>query len=122
MVDMTTWDIWFFPIDLGRVQAIAVESDLRRLALGDENGVHVYDLDTGEQLESIPVPGVATIHWINGDRVLVGTQSGAWATVSLLDDDLIASARAGVTRGFSPEECATYRIDPCPALQDIRGG
>jgi WD40 repeat protein len=112
-LDMTTWDIWFFPIDLGRVQGIAVESELRRLALGDENGVHVFDLDTGEKLSSIPVSGIADLHWIDQDHVLVGTQTGAWAIVSLLTEDLIASARAGVTRGFTPDECATYRIDPC---------
>ena len=121
-VDMTTWDIWFFPIELGRVQGIAVESDLRRLALGDENGVHVYDLDTGEKLNSIPVQGIADIHWINEDRVLVGTQTGTWATISLITEDLFESARAGVTRGFTDEECVTYRIDPCTTLDQIQSG
>jgi WD40 repeat protein len=120
MVDMTTWDIWFFPIDLGRVQGIAVESDLRRLALGDENGVHVFDLDTGEKLNSIPIQGVAAIQWIDEDRVLVGTQRGTWAMVSLRTDDLIASAKAGVTRAFTADECETYRIKPCPTLEEVQ--
>jgi len=122
VMDLTTWDIWFFPIELGRVRGIAVESELRRLALGDENGVHVYDLDTGERLNSIPVPGVSDIHWINKDRVLLGTQTGVWATVSLLTEDLIASAKAGATRSFTADECETHRIDPCPTLEDLQSG
>ena len=121
LVDMTTWDVWFFPIDLGRVQGIAVESDLRRLALGDENGIHVYDLDTGEKLNSIPVAGIADIHWITEARVLVSTRTGVWATVSLVTDDLITSAREGVTRGLTAAECETYRIDSCSTLEEIRG-
>ena len=120
-VDMTTWDVWFFPIELGRVQGMAVDSVLRRLALGDENGIQVYDLDTGQKLNSIPVQGIADLHWIDEDHVLVGTQTGAWAAVSLITEDLIASARAGVTRGFTDAECETYRIDPCPTLEEIRG-
>jgi len=121
MADPATWEIWDFRIDLGRVRGIAIEPDIGRLALGDENGLHIYDFDTGELLVSIPVPGVSDIHWISEDRVLVGTQNGTWATVSLLTDDLIVGARAGVTRSFSPDECETYRIDPCPTLVDIQG-
>lgn len=122
VVDMNTWDVWFFPIDLGRVQGMAVDSGLRRLALGDENGIHVYDLDTGVKLNTIPVQGVADLHWIDEETVLVGTQTGTWATISLLTDDLIASARSGVARGFTPDECATYRLDPCPTLGELQSG
>ena len=120
MLDTSTWEIWEFPIDLGRVNGIAIESDLRRLALGDENGLHIYDFDTGELLVSIPVPGVSDIHWISKDRVLLGTQTGVWATVSLLTEDLIASAKAGATRSFTADECETHRIDPCPTLEDLQ--
>ena len=120
MVDPTTWDILEFPIELGRVRGIAIETELRRLALGDENGLHIFNFDTGELLVSIRVPGVSDIHWISKDRVLLGTQTGVWATVSLLTEDLIDSARAGVTRSFSPDECETYRIDRCPTLEEIQ--
>ena len=120
VVDNVTFDIWDFPIELGRVQGIAIDAELRRIALGDENGLHVFDIDTGEMLSSIPIPGVADLHWISEDRLLVGTQTGAWATVSLLSEGLISSARAGVTRGFTAGECATYRIDPCPTLAEIQ--
>ena len=92
----------------------------RSIALADEHGVHIFDFDTGEALTSVPVPGIADIHWLTEDLLLLGTQNGAWATVSLATEDLIASARAGVTRSFTPEECATYRIDPCPTLEEMQ--
>jgi hypothetical protein len=64
---------------------------------------------------------VADIHWIDEGRVIIGTRSGAWAAVSLDSDDVITSAIAGVTRGFTADECATYRIDPCPTLEEMKG-
>ena len=56
----------------------------------------------------------------NEDTVLIGTTNGVWATVPLRTDHLIASAAAAVTRGFTAFECSTYRIDPCPTLDEIR--
>lgn len=37
-----------------------------------------------------------------------------WLTVSLDVDDLVADARARLTRGFTFAECATYQIENCP--------
>ena len=85
------------------------------MALGDENGLHIIDLATDTLEQSIPLPSVSDIHWIDQRTVLIGTTNGVWATVPLSTDDLISAARAGVTRGFTADECATYRIDPCPA-------
>ena len=65
---------------------------------------------------------MADLHWIDENHVLVGTQTGAWSTVSLVTEDLIASARDGVTRGFTADECSTYRIDPCTTLNEIQSG
>jgi hypothetical protein len=121
LVDFETREQSEFPIELGRVQGIAVDTGLRRIALGDENGVHTFDFD-GQELASVPVPRVADLHWIDEDHVLVGTQTGAWATISLLDGDLIASAKAALTRSFTRDECTIYRIDPCPTLEQMRGG
>jgi hypothetical protein len=74
----------------------------------------------GWLLVEVPMPSVSDVHWIDADTVLVGPNTGIWATVPLRTQDLIASARDGVTRGFSNAECNTYRIDPCPTLDEIR--
>ncbi len=84
------------------------------------DGLDVFDLATGEPITSIPLPIVSDMHWIDEDTVVVGTNNGIWAKVSLRTEDLIASAAAGATRGFTAAECTTFRIDPCPSLEDLR--
>ena len=120
IVDTNTWEQRSLPSDVGRVRGLSIEWALGRFALGDENGLHVFDLDSGELLVEVPMPSVSDAHWLDEDTVLVGTNTGIWARVSLDTDDLVASAAAGVTRGFSATECSTYRIDPCPTLDEIR--
>lgn len=39
---------------------------------------------------------------------------------SLEADNLRSRAFDRVHRGFSSEECATYGIDPCPTLEEMR--
>ena len=85
-----------------------------------ENGIHVFDFDSGEELASVPIPDVADIHWIGEDELVVGTRTGVWARISFRPDTLIDLARTGLTRGFTSEECETYRIDPCPSLEELR--
>jgi hypothetical protein len=117
--DTSTWERRKIALDVGRVRGMTVEYDLRRLALGDESGLHVFDLDSGELLADVPMPSVSDAHWLDEATLLVGTNTGIWAKVSLDPNDLIASAAAGVTRGFTTDECTTYRIDPCPTLEEI---
>jgi hypothetical protein len=45
---------------------------------------------------------------------------GVGVEVSLAVDDLVADAQERLTRSFTVGECATYQIDPCPTLDDIR--
>ena len=120
VVDPATWDSRSIPLQLGRVRGIAIGPGNTRVALGDENGLHIIDLATSSVEQSIPLPSVSDIHWIDENTVLIGTTNGVWATVPLRTDDLIRSAADGVTRGFTSDECATYRIDPCPTLEEIR--
>ena len=120
VLDFETWDHWEFEMDLGRVQPIAIDPDTRRIALADEEGVHVLDYLTGDPHASIPIPDIGNVAWLDEDHLLVGTGTGSWAAVSLLTEDLIASARASVTSTFTTDECATYRIEQCPTLDQIR--
>jgi hypothetical protein len=36
--------------------------------------------------------------------------------------ELLDIARSRVTRTFTDTECAVYRIDPCPTLDEVRTG
>ncbi|MDH3307337.1 MAG: hypothetical protein OEO77_07465, partial [Acidimicrobiia bacterium] len=113
VIATSDWTVETFPLELGRVRGIAPDPDLLRVALGDENGLHIMDIETGQISTSIPLPSVSDIHWLDSDTVLVGTTNGVWAAVPLDTRVLIAAAREGVTRGFTSAECETYRISSC---------
>ncbi len=53
-------------------------------------------------------------HNSDGVRVLL--------LLTIDNEKLLDLARSRVTRGFSDTECSTYQIDPCPTLEEIRGG
>ena len=55
--------------------------------------------------------------WQVGPSSPFTLQSGGLGPGELLD-----FALGRVTRGFTEGECLTYRIDPCPSLEEIRGG
>ena len=121
VVDTDTWETSLVEFDLGNVRGLAISPDETKVALGDENGLHILDLDSGVLAQSIPLPSVSDIHWFDSDTVLVGGTDGIWARIPVRTSDLISIAKDNVTRGFSSQECATYRIDPCPTLDEIRG-
>ena len=120
LVDADSWKIWEFAIDLGRIDAMTVDGIARRLALGDENGIHVVDIDTGTRMMSIPVPNTTEIHWLDPGKLVVATESGGWATLSLNNADLVQSPADRLTHTLSDAECQTYRITPCPSIEDLR--
>ena len=120
MLDIETWEDWRFEMDLGRVQHVAIDTDANRIAMADEVGAHVFDYTTGEHQTSVQLPGVTNLAWLDVDHLLVGTATGSWAEISLLAKDLITAAKESVTRSFTDDECATYRIDPCPSLEEMR--
>ncbi|HSM43444.1 MAG TPA: hypothetical protein VK969_00345, partial [Acidimicrobiia bacterium] len=127
IVDTNTWGTSTVEFDLGNPRGLSFSPEERRIALGDENGLHIAGIESGMIEQSIPLPSVSDIHWFDADTVLVGGSAlggsgGIWARVPLKTSDLIAHARDSVTRGFSSEECATYRIDPCPTLEEMREG
>lgn len=92
----------------------------RLLAAGDESGIHIIDVETGQIIQSVPLPGVSDFHWIGDDNLVIGTNDGFWGTIDLDTSELIQSAREALTRSFTDQEWATYRIDPCPTLDEMR--
>ena len=71
-------------------------------------------------------PGVdfpANVAFVNDDHLLVTTAAGGPVVLVTLDpQELIEIASAGVTRGPTDEECATYVLEPCPSLEAIQAG
>ncbi|HSJ35201.1 MAG TPA: TIR domain-containing protein [Acidimicrobiia bacterium] len=127
IVDTNTWETSSVEFSLGNPRGLSFSPGERRIALGDENGLHIASIESGVIEQSIPLPSVSDIHWFDADNVLVGGSAlggteGMWSRVPLNTRDLIALAKDNLTRGFSSKECAAYRIDPCPTLEEMREG
>ena len=60
--------------------------------------------------------------WLDESHIVVGTANGPWTTISLDSEVLLETARSRVRRGFTELECQTYRIDPCPTLEEMQVG
>ena len=79
----------------------AVGSEVERIPLGDDSGDG---------------------YWIDDDSIAIGTFGGLWTNIDIGLDNLLDLARSQLLRSFTPDECALYRIDPCPTLDELRGG
>ena len=120
IVDTETWDARKIELGLGDLRAISISPDDSLLAVGDEQAIHIVDLGNDTVIQSVGVPRASDVYWLSANEILVGTSDGSWATVSLDVQNLIDEVRASMLRGFTPQECLTYRIDPCPTLEDIK--
>lgn len=115
MVRLGTWETEIYELGSGKVRGMSFDPTDERLALSDEDEIHILDLETGLLTQSIPIAGVSDFHWLDNETVVVGTNDGRWLTISLSVEDLIEAARnPTVARVFTKQECAVYNIDPCP--------
>ena len=105
-----------------RVRGLAFNPDGSKLAIGDVSGLYVIDTFTWQVVQQVKLPNVSDIHWIDDETVVVGTATGLFGTVSLSTDRLLADVRASLLRSFTDQECRTYRIDPCPTLEEFQSG
>ena len=103
-----------------RVRGLAFNPDGSKLAIGDASSLYVVDTTTWQVVQQVKLPSVSDIHWIDDEAVVVGTATGLFGTVSLSTDRLLADTRAGLLRSFTEQECQTYRIDPCPTLDEMK--
>ena len=106
----------------GTIQDIALSSDESLLASGGSDGyVHTWDRQDGELIQAIPVGSPVTlVEFIGDDHLVVVPQDLPARVMTISKPELINLARSAVTRGFAEDECATYRIDPCPTLEEMR--
>ncbi len=99
----------------GHVLGLAFTADGSRLMTsGSEGFVKVWEIANGQEAVRIPLDGVADGHWLDDDHIVVATNTGLWTTLTLDLAELQDLARSRLTRGFTADECAVYRIDPCP--------
>ena len=125
----------WIPNDGSFVRGFQLSPDGGSLATAGEDGVvRVWDVSAlhsgpamvlGEApplLDEIPTGVVSDVLWVSADTLAVVTRTGGWAIVSLDADVLVEEALAGLTRSFSERECQSYRIDPCPTLEELRSG
>ena len=103
-----------------RIRGLAFNADGSKLAIGDASTLYVVDTATWLVAQQLKMPNVSDIHWIDDETVVIGTATGIFGTMSLSTDRLVAQTRAGLLRSFTDQECAKYRVDPCPTLDDLQ--
>ena len=84
--------------------------------------LRVWDTRTGELDQRVDFGGwrVRGIAFIE-DRHLGVALSGAGLLIMTVDPaELADTVRASLTRTFTPTECTTFAIDPCPSLEQMR--
>jgi len=121
LFDTTTWQPVARIPTRARVRGLGFNADGSRLAIGGRN-LHIVDTATGQVVQQMALANVSDIHWIDDETLLIGTNTGVFGTVSLSTDEFLATVREGLRRSFTDQECDQYRIDPCPTLDEMRGG
>ena len=122
--------------DLGEISD-AHEEGIAQLALSDDGTllasaglagvVKVWDVETRTLVHQIPVSSegaVGGVGFVGDGNHLSATDNahGELRRVTIDTEELLDIARSRVTRGLTETECSTYRIDPCPTLDEIRAG
>ncbi len=112
----------------GGVNDLALNQDGTLLASAGVDGlVRVWDVATKSLLHQIPVSPTGDVGGVGfvgdtGHLLVTALETGELRKVTSDTEELLGIARSRVTRGFTETECTTYRIDPCPTLEEIRKG
>ena len=108
----------------GSPKSAALSADGTKLATGASDGVvRVWDAASGAlaheiRLADSQIQGVA---FTAADELAVLVETGTLLIHTIDSGDLIATVRASLTRAFTAQECARYRVDPCPTLEELSG-
>ncbi|NLG20653.1 MAG: hypothetical protein GX555_04360, partial [Actinomycetales bacterium] len=111
-------------ITAGSVRAAHVSPDGTRLALATSEGtVDVWNLSSGSLVDRAdPAMGsIQGVQWLDDRDLVLLSRSGEVLAITTDPDRLQQVARASLTRGLTPTECAGYGLVPCPDLVTLRG-
>jgi hypothetical protein len=107
----------------GSPKSMAMSPDGSVMATGASDGIlRVWDTKTGELEQQMDFGGsqVQGLAFID-DRHVAVALTGAGLLIMTVDPaELADTVRASLTRTFTGTECSTYRIDPCPTLEQMR--
>ena len=105
----------------GRVRGLAFSPDGALFMTSATDGfVRIWDVASGTEIERIPLAeDSGDGYWIDDDTIAIGTFNGLWTNIDIWLDSLLDLARSQLLRSFTADECAIYRIEPCPTLQEI---
>ena len=104
----------------GHSRGISFSPDGSKILTAQQDGyVRIWDTHSGNELFRIPLPGASGGVWLDETHIIIGSATGLWTTITLDLEELKDLAVSRLTRGFTAEECETYRIDPCPDLETI---
>ena len=92
---------------------------------GEDDSVALWDVtvDPPTLIDILPFDFPSDAVWIDDDTLGVAlADPPAWAVVHVSDASFRIEVLDSLSRSFTAEECITYRIDPCPSLEELRGG
>jgi WD40 repeat protein len=130
--DTMTWELiatWVAHDELFRGLAFSPDGQ-RLVTTGNDEFVKIWDVrgirdrstvyGSPPLLDRIPAPKSSDAIWLAEDHLIVFLADGPkWLEFSVSVEGVIAEALARLTRSFTPGECSTYLIDPCPTLEEI---
>jgi WD40 repeat protein len=109
----------------GSIKSVDLSADGSLVATGSSDGLaRVWDARTGTLVHEIRVGDtqVQGVAFVTDDHLAVTPSEGNLLVYTIDPHELLAIVRASVARTFNDGECARYGIDPCPTLEEIRGG
>ena len=110
----------------GGINDLALNAEGTLLASAGTDGfVRIWDIETRSVVHQIPISSVGGVGGAafleDGKHLAVTSQvDGELRIVTIDNGELLDTARSRVTRALTDAECATYGLDPCPTLEEIR--
>jgi WD40 repeat protein len=107
----------------GNPAAGSVSPDGSRMATSASDGsVRIWATGTGTLLQQMTLGTQAQgVAFIDDRHIAVTPGDGGLLVMTIDQSELQTLVRRSLTRGFTATECATYAIDPCPTLTQMRG-
>lgn len=84
----------------------------------------VWDLADRRVVRKWATPGqaIVSVEFLDDETLVIAPQGSDAVIVTLDPETQLEYARTVVGRGFRVDECATYKIEPCPSLEEIKAG